>query len=186
VGSIIAEIDGERVDLVGRSTEAIVDLGITLVPEGRRLFPKLSVEENLLLGAFRPLARAEIAHNLESSYATFPVLRERRRQLSGSLSGGEQQMLALARALMSAPKILLIDEPSVGLAPVLVKRTIEKIQELKERYQLTVLMAEQNFSQAVRIADRGYVIVHGKIAFEGGSAEELNNNELVRKFYLGL
>jgi branched-chain amino acid transport system ATP-binding protein len=185
-GSIIAEIDGERIDLVGHSTEAIVNLGITLVPEGRRLFPKLSVEENLLLGAFRPLARAEIVRNLESSYATFPALRERRRQLSGSLSGGEQQMLALARALMSAPKILLIDEPSVGLAPVLVKRTIEKIQELKERYQLTVLMAEQNFNQAVRIADRGYVIVHGKIAFEGSSAEELNNNELVRKFYLGL
>jgi len=185
-GSIVAEIDGERVDLVGHSTEEIVDLGITLVPEGRRLFPKLTVEENLLLGAFRPLARAEIARNLESSYETFPALRERRRQLAGSLSGGEQQMLALARALMSAPKILLIDEPSVGLAPVLVKRTIEKIQELKERHQLTVLMAEQNFIQAVRIADRGYVIVHGKIAFEGASAEELNNNELVRKFYLGL
>ena len=185
-GSIIAEIDGERVDLVGRSTEAIVDLGIALVPEGRRLFPKLSVEENLLLGAFRPLARGEIARNLEMSYATFPVLKERRRQLAGSLSGGEQQMLALARALMSAPKILLIDEPSVGLAPVLVKRTIEKIKELKDRYQLTVLMAEQNFNQAVRIADRGYVIVHGKIAFEGGSAAELNDNELVRKFYLGL
>jgi len=185
-GSIVAEIDGERVDLVGRTTEAIVDLGISLVPEGRRLFPKLSVEENLLLGAFRPLARAEIARNLDMSYATFPALRERRRQLAGSLSGGEQQMLALARSLMSAPKILLIDEPSVGLAPVLVKRTIEKIQELKERYELSVLMAEQNFNQAVRIADRGYVIVHGKIAFEGGSAEELNNNELVRKFYLGL
>jgi len=185
-GSIVAEIDGERVDLVGRTTEAIVDLGISLVPEGRRLFPKLSVEENLLLGAFRPLARAEIARNLDMSYATFPALRERRRQLAGSLSGGEQQMLALARSLMSAPKILLIDEPSVGLAPVLVKRTIEKIQELKERYELTVLMAEQNFNQAVRIADRGYVIVHGKIAFEGGSADELNNNELVRKFYLGL
>jgi branched-chain amino acid transport system ATP-binding protein len=185
-GSIVAEIDGEQIDLVGRSTEAIVDLGITLVPEGRRLFPKLTVEENLLLGAYRPLARAEIARNRDMSYATFPALRERRRQLAGSLSGGEQQMLALARALMSAPKILLIDEPSVGLAPVLVKRTIEKIQELKERYELTVLMAEQNFNQAVRIADRGYVIVHGKIAFEGGSAEELNNNELVRKFYLGL
>ena len=185
-GSIVAEIDGERIDLVGRSTEAIVDLGIALVPEGRRLFPKLSVEENLLLGAFRPLARGEIARNLEMSYATFPVLKERRRQLAGSLSGGEQQMLALARALMSAPKILLIDEPSVGLAPVLVKRTIEKIQELKERYALTVLMAEQNFNQAVRISDRGYVIVHGKIAFEGGSAAELNDNELVRKFYLGL
>ena len=185
-GSIVAEIDGEQINLVGRSTEAIVDLGITLVPEGRRLFPKLTVEENLLLGAFRPLARAEIARNRDMSYATFPALRERRRQLAGSLSGGEQQMLALARALMSAPKILLIDEPSVGLAPVLVKRTIEKIQELKERYELTVLMAEQNFNQAVRIADRGYVIVHGKIAFEGSSAQELNNNELVRKFYLGL
>jgi branched-chain amino acid transport system ATP-binding protein len=185
-GSIIAEIDGERHDLVGCSTEEIVDIGISLVPEGRRLFPKLTVEENLLLGAFRAAARAEIARNLDMSYETFPALRERRRQLSGSLSGGEQQMLALARALMSAPKILLIDEPSVGLAPVLVKRTIEKIKELKERYQLTVLMAEQNFNQAVRIADRGYVIVHGKIAFEGRSADELNNNELVRKFYLGL
>jgi len=185
-GSIIAEIDGERVDLVGRSTEEIVDLGITLVPEGRHLFAKLTVEENLLLGAFRPTARARIAHNLEQCYATFPVLRERRRQLSGSMSGGEQQMLALARALMSAPKILLIDEPSVGLAPVLVKRTIDKIRELKERYQLTVLMADQNFNQAVRIAERGYVIVHGRIAFEGGSADQLNNNELVRKFYLGL
>jgi len=185
-GSIIAEIDGERHDLVGCSTEEIVDIGISLVPEGRRLFPKLTVEENLLLGAFRAAARAEIARNLDMSYETFPALRERRRQLSGSLSGGEQQMLALARALMSAPKILLIDEPSVGLAPVLVKRTIEKIKELKERYHLTVLMAEQNFNQAVRIADRGYVIVHGKIAFEGGSADELNNNELVRKFYLGL
>ena len=185
-GTIVAEIDGEPHDLIGRATEEIVDLGITLVPEGRRLFPKLTVEENLLLGAFRALARVQIARNLDMSYETFPVLRERRRQLSGSLSGGEQQMLALARALMSAPKILLIDEPSVGLAPVLVKRTIEKIKELKERYQLTVLMAEQNFNQAVRIADRGYVIVHGKIAFEGRSADELNNNELVRKFYLGL
>jgi branched-chain amino acid transport system ATP-binding protein len=185
-GAIAAEIDGRQVDLVGRSPEEIVDLGISLVPEGRRLFPKLTVEENLLLGAFRPTARAEIAKNLDSCYETFPVLRERRRQLAGSMSGGEQQMLALGRALMSAPKILLIDEPSVGLAPILVRRMIEKIQELKEKYQLTVLMAEQNFNQAVRIADRGYVIVHGKIAFEGRSADELNNNELVRKFYLGL
>jgi branched-chain amino acid transport system ATP-binding protein len=185
-GSIVAEIDGERYDLVGRSTEEIVDLGIALVPEGRRLFPKLNVEENLLLGAFRPSARGAIASNLESSYETFPRLRERRKQLAGSLSGGEQQMLALARALMSAPRILLIDEPSVGLAPILVSRTIDKIKELKDRFELTVLMAEQNFNQAVRIADRGYVIVHGQIAFEGRNADELNNNELVRKFYLGL
>ncbi|HEV8680629.1 MAG TPA: ABC transporter ATP-binding protein [Stellaceae bacterium] len=185
-GSIVAEIDGVRHDLIGRSTEEIVDLGITLVPEGRRLFPKLTVEENLLLGAFRPTARGAIAANLESSYETFPRLLERRRQLAGSLSGGEQQMLALARALMSAPRILLIDEPSVGLAPILVSRTIDKIKELKDRFELTVLMAEQNFNQAVRIADRGYVIVHGQIAFEGRSTDELNNNELVRKFYLGL
>ena len=185
-GSIVAEIDGKRHDLVGHTTEEIVDLGITLVPEGRRLFPKLTVEENLLLGAFRPTARSAIQANLQSSYETFPRLLERRRQLAGSLSGGEQQMLALARALMSAPRILLIDEPSVGLAPILVSRTIDKIKELKDRFELTVLMAEQNFNQAVRIADRGYVIVHGQIAFEGRNADELNNNELVRKFYLGL
>ena len=185
-GSIFAEIDGVRHDLVGRTTEEIVDLGIALVPEGRRLFPKLSVEENLLLGAYRRSARKQIGKNLEFCFSMFPRLAERRRQLAGSMSGGEQQMLALARALMLAPRILLVDEPSVGLAPILVQRTIESIQELKERYRLTVLMAEQNFSQAIRIADRGYVIVHGKIAFEGRSADELNNNDLIRKFYLGM
>ena len=185
-GSITAEIDGVRHDLVGCSTEAIVDLGIALVPEGRRLFPKLTVAENLLLGAFRRTARAELARNLEVCFATFPRLAERRAQLAGSLSGGEQQMLALGRALMLAPKILLVDEPSLGLAPILVAHTIEAIAELKARYELTVLMAEQNFTQAVRIADRGYVIVHGKIAFEGSSAAALNNNELIKRFYLGL
>jgi len=185
-GSIVAEIDGSRHELVGRATEAIVELGIGFVPEGRRLFPRLTVNENLLLGAFRPAARSAIGRNLEFCFETFPRLKERHRQLAGSMSGGEQQMLALARALMSSPRMLLIDEPSVGLAPVLVRRTIEKIKELKESYQLTVLMAEQNFTQAIRIADRGYVIVHGRIAFEGGSADELSNNELIRKFYLGL
>jgi branched-chain amino acid transport system ATP-binding protein len=185
-GSIIAEIDGVNHDLVGRSTEEIVDLGIALVPEGRRLFPKLTVEENLLLGAFRRTARRALKRNLEVCFETFPRLAERRSQLAGSMSGGEQQMLALGRALMLAPKILLVDEPSVGLAPILVSRTIEAIAEMKKRYDLTVLMAEQNFTQAIRIADRGYVIVHGKIAFEGGSAEALNNNDLIKKFYLGL
>ena len=185
-GRIVAEIDGVKHDLVGRTTQEIVDLGIALVPEGRRLFPKLTVEENLLLGAFRPTARAQIKTNMEFCFTAFPRLAERRTQLAGSMSGGEQQMLALARALMSAPKILLVDEPSVGLAPLLVARTIDAIRELKDHYQLTVLMAEQNFTQAIRIADRGYVIVHGKIAFEGGSADELNNNDLIRQFYLGM
>jgi branched-chain amino acid transport system ATP-binding protein len=185
-GTVTVEIDGTRHDLVGRSTEEIVDLGIALVPEGRRLFPKLTVAENLLLGAFRSTARARIKENLEFCFEAFPRLLERRQQLAGSLSGGEQQMLALGRALMLAPRILLIDEPSVGLAPILVSRTIDKIKELKTSYSLTVLMAEQNFTQAIRIADRGYVIVHGRIAFEGRSAAELNNNDLIRKFYLGL
>ncbi len=185
-GRITVEIDGQKHELIGRSTEEIVDLGIALVPEGRRLFPKLTVEENLLLGAFRPTARKEMNRNLDFCYEMFDRLKERRSQLAGSMSGGEQQMLALARALMLSPRILLVDEPSVGLAPILVNRTIDTIKELKEKYSLTVLMAEQNFTQAIRIADRGYVIVHGKIAFEGKSADELNNNDLIRKFYLGL
>jgi branched-chain amino acid transport system ATP-binding protein len=185
-GRIVAVIDGETHDLVGMPTEQIVDLGIALVPEGRRLFPKLTVEENLLLGAFRPKARAQIKSNMEFCCAAFPRLAERLHQLAGSMSGGEQQMLALARALMLAPRILLVDEPSVGLAPQLVSRTIDAIKQLKDHYQLTVLMAEQNFTQAIRIADRGYVIVHGKIAFEGRSADELNNNDLIRQFYLGM
>jgi branched-chain amino acid transport system ATP-binding protein len=184
-GRITAEIDGVRHELAGRTTEEIVELGIALVPEGRRLFPRLSVEENLRLGAFRRKARAALKDNLAFCFEAFPRLAERRAQLAGSMSGGEQQMLALARALMTAPRILLIDEPSVGLAPVLVAHTIDKIRELKDRYRLTVLMAEQNFPQAVRIADRGYVIVHGQIAFEGRSAAALNNNELIRKLYLG-
>ena len=185
-GRIVADIDGTAHDLTRLGTEEIVDLGIAMVPEGRRLFPKLTVQENLLLGAFRRAARADMHRNLEACFATFPRLAERRSQLAGSMSGGEQQMLALGRALMLAPRILLVDEPSVGLAPLLVSRTIDAIKELKERYRLTVLMAEQNFTQAIRIADRGYVIVHGKIAVEGRSAEDLNNNELIRKFYLGL
>ena len=185
-GRIVADIDGKRHDLTRLTTEEIVDLGIALVPEGRRLFPKLTVEENLLLGAYRRSARQQMDRNLETCFATFPRLRERSSQLAGSLSGGEQQMLALGRALMLAPKILLVDEQSVGLAPLLVARTIDAIKELKESYHLTVLMAEQNFKQAVRIADRGSVIVHGKIAVEGRSADELNNNDLIKKFYLGL
>ena len=185
-GSIVLEIDGETHELVGKRTEEIVDLGVALVPEGRRLFPKLTVEENLMLGAFRKTARQQMKKNYDFCCEIFPRLAERRTQLAGSLSGGEQQMLALGRALMLAPKILLVDEPSVGLSPLLVSRTIDTIKELHNRYQLTVLMSEQNFTQAIRIADRGYVIVHGKIAFEGKSAAEMNDNDLIRRFYLGI
>ena len=184
-GSVSLTMENQKYDLTRLSTEEIVNLGVAMVPEGRRLFPKLTVEENLLLGAFRKLARGEIAKNKDFCYEAFPVLVERRRQLAGSLSGGQQQMLAIARALMSAPKLLLVDEPSVGLAPILVSHTITKIGELKAQYGLTVLMAEQNFHQAIRIADRGYIIVHGEIVFEGRSVAELEGNALVRNYYLG-
>jgi branched-chain amino acid transport system ATP-binding protein len=183
-GSIVLSIDDKKLDLTRLSTEEIVDLGVAMVPEGRRLFPRLTVEENLLLGAYRPLARGEIGKNKAFCYEIFPLLRERRRQLAGSMSGGQQQMLAIARALMSAPKLLLVDEPSVGLAPILVSHTITKIKELKDRYGLTVLMAEQNFHQAIRIADRGYIIVHGQILFSGG-VKDLEQNDLVQSYYLG-
>jgi branched-chain amino acid transport system ATP-binding protein len=185
-GRIFAEIDGQRHDLVGMATEDIVGLGIGIVPEGRRLFPKLTVEENLLLGAYRTGARAKIGPNLEFCFETFPRLRERRHQMAGSMSGGEQQMLALGRALMASPRILIIDEPSVGLAPILVTRVIDKIAELKAALGLTVLMAEQNFQQAIRIADRGYVLVHGKIEFSAHDVEDLRRSDIVRKLYLGI
>jgi branched-chain amino acid transport system ATP-binding protein len=185
-GELFLETDGQRIDLRQKTPEAIVNLGIALVPEGRRLFPKLTVEENLRLGAYRMEARKVLEENLQFCFAAFPILQQRRRQLAGSMSGGEQQMLAIARALMSAPKILLVDEPSVGLAPILVSHMIAKIKELKEQYRLTVLMAEQNFHQAVKIADRGYIIVHGRIAFEGRNTQELRENELVKQYYLGV
>ena len=185
-GSIVLEKDGERVELTGKSTHEIVALGVAMVPEGRRLFPKLSVRENLLLGAYRRGARGGIEHNLALCHEAFPVLQERSAQLAGSMSGGQQQMLAIARAIMSAPRLLLVDEPSVGLSPVLVKQMVDTIAALKERFGLTVLMAEQNFHQASRIADRGYIIVHGEIAFEGRNLLELQNSELVKRYYLGL
>lgn len=185
-GEIYLESDGTRIELTGKTAEEIVNLGISLVPEGRRLFPKLTVEENLLIGAYRRNARKSLDQNLGFCYEAFPILEERRKQLAGSLSGGEQQMLAIARALMSQPKILLVDEPSIGLAPIWVNTVILKIKELQEQYGLTVLMAEQNFYQATKIADRGYLLIEGKIEFEGHNTEELSKHELVKKYYLGL
>ena len=184
-GRLSLAIDGQAHDLTKLSTEAIVDLGVALVPEGRRLFPKLTIAENLMLGAFRKVARAAIPQNLALAFETFPALKERRNQLAGTLSGGQQQMLAIARALMSSPRLLLIDEPSVGLSPLLVSQTIAKIGELKQRVGLTVLMAEQNFNQAIRIADRGYIIVHGEIAVAARSVDELKANDIVKRLYLG-
>ena len=184
-GSITLTMDGVAHNLIGKGPQEIVDLGVAMVAEGRRLFPRLTVEENLYLGAYRPLARAELNKNLDFCYATFPILKERRKQLAGSMSGGQQQMVAIARALMSAPKLLLVDEPSVGLSPLLVSQTIEKIGELNRHHGMTVLMAEQNFHQTIKIAHRGYVLVHGEIAFESNDVAELENNEMVKNLYLG-
>ena len=184
-GGVSLTIDGNAHDLTKLPPEAIVDLGVALVPEGRRLFSRLTVLENLTLGAFRKAARRDIDRNLALAFDTFPALKERQNQLAGTMSGGQQQMLAIARALMSSPRLLLIDEPSVGLSPLLVTQTIAKIGELNRRFGLTVLMAEQNFNQAIRIADRGYIIVHGEILVAASSIEELRGNDMVKRLYLG-
>jgi branched-chain amino acid transport system ATP-binding protein len=184
-GAVSLTIDGTAHDLTRLSPEAIVGLGVAMVPEGRRLFPRLTVLENLMLGAFRKAARRDIDRNLALAFDTFPALKGLQSQLAGTMSGGQQQMLAIARALMSSPRLLLIDEPSVGLSPLLVSQTIAKIGELNQHLGLTVLMAEQNFNQAIRIADRGYIIVHGEIVVAAGSVDELKGNDIVKRLYLG-
>ena len=183
-GRIVVEIDGEKHDLVGRSTEQIVDLGIALVPEGRRLFPRLSVENNLRIGAYIPAARQKFAERLEQVYTLFPRLKERRAQLAGTLSGGEQQMCAIARALMSGPKLVLLDEPSMGLAPVIVAQVFDLVRRLRsEGY--TVLIVEQNVRQVLKIADRAYLLEVGRIKASGSSQELLASDE-IRKAYMGI
>jgi branched-chain amino acid transport system ATP-binding protein len=184
-GTLSLTIDGQTHDLTRLTAEAIVDLGVAMVPEGRRLFPRLTVKENLMLGAFRKEARRNIERNLALAFETFPVLRGLQGQLAGTMSGGQQQMLAIARALMSSPRLLLIDEPSVGLSPLLVSQTISKIGELNRQLGLTVLMAEQNFNQAIRIASRGYIIVHGEIVVAADSVDDLRSNDIVKRLYLG-
>ncbi len=171
------------VNLLGLKTQDIVKMGITLVPEGRRIFPNLTVLENLKLGAFFRKDTNEIKKDLEKVYGLFPRLKERDWQLAGTLSGGEQQMLAVGRALMSKPKLLMMDEPSLGLAPLIVKDIFNIIKEIHKQ-GVTILLIEQNANAALRTAHRGYVLETGMIKIKGEGSELLNNDE-IRKAYLG-
>jgi branched-chain amino acid transport system ATP-binding protein len=183
-GKIVYKRDGKHLNIDRKKPEEIVRMGISLIPEGRRLFPQMTVKENLHMGSFRQAAREHFHENLALCFKNFEVLDKRKDQLAGTLSGGEQQMLALARAIMSNPKFLLIDEPSVGLAPIAVKTILAKIREMQKQRGLGILMTEQNFLQAVKIADRGSIMVQGQIVFNGG-ADELGQHKLVKRFYLG-
>ena len=170
--------------LAGRPAHEIVAHGIAHVPEGRRLFPRLSVLDNLRMGAFLPAARRAFQESVERVYTLFPVLAERRGQPAGSLSGGEQQMLAIGRALMSRPKLILLDEPSMGLAPVMVLRLFELIRRVREE-GYTILVVEQNVRQVLKLVDRAYLLEVGRIRIEG-RAEALGDQDFIRKAYVGL
>ena len=174
----------ESTPLTGRPPHEVVARGIAHVPEGRRLFPALTVAENLRMGAFLPAARRTFAETLERVHALFPVLAERRQQRAGSLSGGEQQMLAIGRALMSRPKLILFDEPSMGLAPVMVLRLFDLIRKIREE-GYTILIVEQNVRQVLKLVDRAYLLEVGRIRMEG-RADELSEQDFVRKAYVGL
>lgn len=174
----------EGTDLRTTPPHKIIELGIAHVPENRRLFPRLSVEDNLRLGAFIPSARADFADRLAYVYDLFPRLKERRAQLAGTMSGGEQQMCAIARALMSKPKLVLLDEPSMGLAPVIVQQVFELVRRIRsEGY--TVLIVEQNVSQVLKVADRAYLLEVGRIV-QSGSSAELASSDDIRKAYMGI
>jgi branched-chain amino acid transport system ATP-binding protein len=166
--------------------EKIVALGCSLVPEGRQIFAPMTVRENLVLGAyipFRQKRREEVSEDMENIWRVFPVLRERQHQLAGTLSGGEQQMLAMARSLLSKPSLLMLDEPSMGLAPLFVKEIFRIIKHMRDEGR-TILLVEQNARAALKVADRGYVLETGQIVLEG-SAQELLNNKEVQRAYLG-
>jgi branched-chain amino acid transport system ATP-binding protein len=167
-----------------RAPEEIVQQGIVQVPEGRRIFPFLTVHENLALGAYLRNDKKEINNSLEEAFSLFPVLKERRKQLGGTLSGGEQQMLAIARGLMSTPKLLLLDEPSLGLAPLIVEHIMNIIRQIREQQGVTILLVEQNAQAALNLADYGYVIETGYVVLED-RAERLLKNQRVREAYLG-
>ncbi len=175
-------LDGQP--LSGRTTMEIVDRGVVHVPEGRKLFPEMTVRDNLLLGGFARSARAHQDERLERVFAIFPRLRERERQLAGTLSGGEQQMVAIGRGLMAGPKVLMLDEPSLGLAPILVEEMFRVIEEIN-RQGVTVLLVEQNTEHALAIAHRGFVLESGRVALAGTGAQLLADPK-VREAYLGL
>jgi len=175
------EFDGVNISKMNPSE--IVSMGLSHVPEGRRVFPKMSVMENLEMGAYTRKDKAEVKRDYEKVFDIFPRLKERKNQMAGTLSGGEQQMLAIGRALMSKPKLLLLDEPSMGLAPLVVKEIFSIIQRISSE-GTTVLLVEQNASMALKIADRAYIIANGVISIKG-KAQELLHDEKVKKAYLG-
>lgn len=187
IRSANGSVSFDGADISRQSPDAIVKRGIAQVPEGRLVFKPLTVEENLLLGSYSWYSlkqRAEMRKDLERVYAIFPILENRRKQLAGTLSGGEQQMLAIGRALMARPKLLLLDEPSMGLAPIIVKEIFSYIVELRNTYGLTVLLVEQNARSALRIAQTGYVLENGRVILQG-PAEDLLSNRDVQRAYLG-
>jgi branched-chain amino acid transport system ATP-binding protein len=173
--------DGQRIDRL--SPHKIAALGIAHVPEGRRLFPLMSIRENLELGAVSDEARRLRAESFEKVFALFPLLKERERQMAGTLSGGEQQMVAIARGLMARPRLIILDEPSLGLAPIVVKEMFEIIQTIN-REGITILLVEQNVQQSLKLADRAYVLENGRVVLEGAGSDLLND-ERVREAYLG-
>ena len=178
-GSIL--FDGQQ--LVGKSTESVVRMGVAHVPDGRGTFTALSVEDNLKLGAYVRRDRAEVAHDIERAYARFPRLKERRNQQAGTLSGGEQQMLAISRALMLRPRMLLLDEPSFGLAPLIVAEIFRIMRRINEEDRVSMLLVEQNASLALDLAHHAYLLETGRIAVSGPS-EKIKNDETVRRVYL--
>jgi branched-chain amino acid transport system ATP-binding protein len=174
-------LDGQAI--TGLAAQEVCNRGVALIPEGRRLFVKMTVEENLELGSYRRAARAGRAQALERVYAMFPILRERRRQIAGTLSGGQQQMLAIGRALMARPKLLLIDEPSLGLAPLIVEQVFETIRKIHAE-GLSILLIEQNVMKALQVVERAYVLEGGRIVAEG-RPDELKAQPHIREAYLG-
>ena len=176
-------LNEEEIHTLG--TDEIVKRGVCQVPEGRHIFPELTVQENLDMGAFMRNDTPQIKADLDYVFSLFPILEERKNQDGGTLSGGEQQMLAVSRALMARPQLLLLDEPSMGLAPLIIKQIFEIIRKINQESNTTIFLVEQNANQALQIADRGYVIENGKITISG-SAESLLDNQDVQKAYLGL